>query len=254
MEENRKNPRGRGSKKEDRQAQAELMWADRFEMTIPEIARKYKVSVRTVRNRLEEFPKEGYDRSLVKRQPDSYEPNPAKLTQAAQMWDDRQTGMTHKQIAEKYDIDVKAVQNKLANYFPDRPTVALEKHRIRENEKLDFLEEEVMKLLGQEYIVVNHGKTIIDPRTGEPMLDTEPKFKAIKALLDIHARRGKLNGSDAPQRAEVKHTVGEKDEEDLMDLFEAARQKQEATEARIRKALDGGGEIIDAEVVEEPNE
>lgn len=254
MEENRKNPRGRGSKYEDRKAQAELMWADRFEMTIPEIAKKYKVSVRTVRNRLDEFPKENYDRSLVKIRADEKEVSPAQLTESAQMWEDRNNGMTLDQLSKKYGMAKETIRNKLNGYFPDRPTVALEKQRIRENDKLDFLEEEAIKLLGQDYIVVNHGKTIIDPRTGEPMLDHEPKFKAIKALLDIHARRGKLNGSDAPQRAEVKHTVGEKDEEDLMDLFEAARAKQEATEARIRKALDGGGEIIDAEVVEESDE
>lgn len=254
MEENRKNPRGRGSKYEDRKAQAELMWADRFEMTIPEIAKKYKVSVRTVRNRLDEFPKENYDRSLVKVHPEEQAVSPAKLSETAQMWEDRMSGMTLEQLAKKYEMDTKTVQRRLNGYFPDKPTLALEKIRARENDKLDFLEEQAIKLLDQEYIVVNHGKTIIDPRTGEPMLDNEPKFKAIKALLDIHARRGKLNGSDAPQRAEVKHTVGEKDEEDLMDLFEAARAKQEATEARIRKALDGGGEIIDAEVVEESDE
>ena len=103
MEENRKNPRGRGSKYEDRKAQAELMWADRFEMTIPEIAKKYKVSVRTVRNRLDEFPKENYERSLVKTQPEEHEVSPAQLSESARMWEDRMNGMTHAQLAKKYE-------------------------------------------------------------------------------------------------------------------------------------------------------
>lgn len=246
-----KNPKGVGSSYEDRRAQAALMWADRVDMmSIAEIAKKYKVSTRTVSNRFKEFPREGLDPGLIVPVKPTFTPSPAMLTQTAQMWEDRCAGMTLTEIGKKHGLTESTVRYRLREYFPERPTVMLEKIRGRENDKLDHYEEEALKLLNTPHVVVSHGKVIIDPRTGEPMLDNEPRFKAIKTLLEIHSRRGKLNGSDAPQKAEVTHTVGERDEEDLMDLYEKARAKQEETEARIRKALEGG-DIVDAEVVED---
>lgn len=235
---------------EDRRAQAELMWTDRLTMTQEQIARKYGVSVRTVLNRFKEFPKENFQGPIIKKEV-GIDIN--SLSLAAKIWEDRTNGMTYQQIADKHDVCLNTVKKHLKGFFPDRQMIEIQKMRLREDDKLDFLEEKALELLGTDHYVVSHGKVILDPSTMTPMIDSAPKFQAIKTLLDIHARRGKLHGSDAPQKAEVTHNVGEREEEELGDLLEEARRKQEATEARIRAALKAGGEenIIDAEVVEE---
>ncbi len=252
----RNNPRGKNSDEESRRAQAELMWEDRVNgMSNKDIAQKYGVGERTVTNRFKEFPKEGFDRSL-KTNPDGGPGNDlVRMTEAAQMWEDKQNnGLSNQQIAEKYGVSVDTVANRLGSFFPKKAAISLEAHRLRESDKLDMLEEQALRLMNTDHLVVDKGSVIVDPRTGRPMIDSEPTFKAIDRLLKIQERRAKLFGIDSPVKAEITHNTGvEIQVTELQDLVDEAKKKQYAQEQEIRKALGYGSDddVVDAEVVEE---
>lgn len=252
----RNNPRGTNSEEEERRAQAELMWDDRLNgMTNKRIAEKYGIGQRTVTNRFKEFPKEGFDRSLKTQNKGGPGNEMARVTLAAEMWEAKTThGYTNRKLAELYDISEKSVSNYLNNYFPEKSVVALEKQRVKEVDKLDFLEETAMQLMNEECLVVDKGKVVIDPRNGAPMIDLSNKFQAIDRILKIAERRSKLVGLDAPKALEVTHNAGADIQvTEIQNLVEEAKRRQAQAELEIRAAL-GSGEIVDAELVDTDEE
>lgn len=249
------NPRGVNSEQVYRRAQAELMWDDRINgMSNKDIAEKHGVGQRTVQNRFKEFPKEGFDRSQHTNRGGGPGNDLVRMTETAQMWEDKQNlGLSNKQIAEKYDVSIDTVANRLGSFFPKKAAVTLEAHRLRESDKLDMLEEQALQLLNTEHLVVDKGSVVFDPRNNRPMIDSEPTFKAIDRLLKIQERRAKLFGIDSPVKAEITHNAGvEIQVTELQDLVDEAKRKQYDQEQEIRKALGYESEdVIDAEVVEE---
>lgn len=253
----RGNPRGTNSDEEARRAQAELMWDDRINgLTNKQIAEKYGLGERTVTYRFKEFPREGFDRSVRTQRSGNGAQDLELMAETAKMWEEKHAEhLTNKQLAERYGLHVNTVQKRLASFFPEKATVTLEKQRIRESDKLDMLEEVALELMNTEHLVVDRGAVVLDPRTKKPMIDSEPKFKAIKTVLDIMARRAKMFGIDAPVKAEVTHNAGvEIQVTELQDLVDEAKKKQYDREQEVRKALGFGPEIQDAEVVEDDAE
>ncbi|MFF6866654.1 hypothetical protein [Streptomyces ardesiacus] len=90
-------------------------------------------------------------------------------------------------------------------------------YRQQENERLDDeldrltqLEDDARAVLRRPHIMVNNGRVILHPETGEPMEDDAPVLQAIDRLVKIEdarrrnaERRAKLNGYDMPVKAEV---------------------------------------------------
>lgn len=245
-----RNKRGKGSTEEFRRAQAELMWTDRINgLTNRKIAEKHEVSLRTVTNRFEEFPKEGYDRNKAT-DPSGNDVEVAR-SEAAKMWDDKINGrLSNEQLAEKYGVSTVTVTRRLSGYFPKKTLLELESHRLREDDKLDMLEEEMMVLMNTDHYVVDKGQVIHDPYSGKPLIDSEPKFKAVDRILKIIEAKRKLFGLDAPVKAEVKHTQDTTIQiQEVSEAVQEAHRKNQERLAQIRGALDSG--IIDAEVVDE---
>lgn len=255
----RNNPRGTNSDHDDRRAQAELMWDDRLArgMSNRDIAKKYKVSERTVTNRFTEFPKENVHQLERAGRSSTNGDLGVKMSQAAMMWEQKNTeGLSNKQLAERHGVSQETVARRLNEYFPDRAAVALEKVRQREVDKLDMLEERSMQLLNDTAYVVDKGVVVLNPFTGQPLEDLDLKFKAIDRLLKIQERRSKLLGADAPVRAEVTHNTGvEIQVNEIRDLVDDAKQKLYAQEEQLRTQLEASrSDVIDAEVVEDEGE
>lgn len=233
------------------------MWNDRLAgMTNRDIALKYNVGERTVTNRFKEFPKEGYDRSVAT-DPSGGPGREVALTETAAMWDDKVNhGMTNKDLAEKYGISTATVMRRLQGFFPEKEMLALEKHRLREDDKLDMLEEKMLQILNTDHFVVDKGQVIYDPRTGQPLVDDAPKMAAADRILKIIDAKRKMFGLDSPTRHEVTHNDGvEISVKEVSDAVAEAHRRNQERLAQIRGAISAPPEqeeeVTDAEIVDD---
>lgn len=69
--------------------------------------------------------------------------------------------------------------------------------------KLDVMFRKAWEVLCARHIVVNQGRVVLDPDSGEPLRDHGPVLAAINSVLKIEERRAKLLGLDAPMRVEA---------------------------------------------------
>lgn len=69
--------------------------------------------------------------------------------------------------------------------------------------KLDLLLRKAWEVLYARHIVVNQGRVVLDPDSGEPLVDHGPVLAAVNSVLKIEERRSKLLGLDAPVRVEA---------------------------------------------------
>jgi len=86
-----------------------------------------------------------------------------------------------------------------------RATVAEPAARVRTIElaRLDILLWEAWKVLRARHIVVNQGRVVLDPDSGQPLHDHGPVLQAIDRVLKIQERRARLLGLDAPVKVEA---------------------------------------------------
>jgi transposase len=246
------NPKGRASKKEDREAQAERMWQDRANgLSDRQIAEKYEVSLRTVQNRFKEFPKEGIKELVVNRDPKVH------MNEVAMIWEDRITNrLTMEQLAQKYNMTPDQIRKRMENYHPVRSDIIVEKQRLKEHDRLSMLEEVAVKIMTTDHYVVDKGQVVVDPYTGVPLVDDGPKMTAIDKILKIIEARRKLHGLDSPIKAEITHNSNvEIKEREVTDYVkEAIRRNEQRRLEQIHKTLgitEGDEEITDAEVLDE---
>lgn len=116
----------------------------------------------------------------------------------------RRSHMNYRQIAAEMGFTAvssayEAVQRGLAD------TVAETNDEVRrqEVERLDDLARAALAVLTKTHIVVSQGRVVLDPDTGQPLVDDGPVLQALDRLLKIQERRAKLLGLDAPSKVEV---------------------------------------------------
>jgi hypothetical protein len=98
----------------------------------------------------------------------------------------------------------KAVQRALAAI----PAPEVEELRALQGEELDALRRGLWQVIyGTHYKVSNSGRVVMDPATGEPLLDPAPKISAGNALARVLDRQAKLFGLDQPTRVEASITL-----------------------------------------------
>ena len=79
----------------------------------------------------------------------------------------------------------------------------LHKRRRIELDKLDALERVLFRDLSRIRPVVLRGKVVVDPFTGEPLIERAADLVVVDRLLRIADRRAKVRGIDAPRRREA---------------------------------------------------
>lgn len=211
-------------------------------MVQKEVLQKYQIDHYALRKMFNDrVPKA---KGLTKREMDAV----IRKEQDANMYADSMRGMTVDQISTKYGLAKSTVYQRLNNIDIDLSPVAIQVYRQQEYAKLENLEKKMWGLLDDEYYVVNHGKVMIDPMTGQPMKDSAPVLSTADRILKIMERRAKLGGFDAAVKVDVEHNISEIQVTEVKDLVEQARaeirQQEEALKAR---ALEAGA--VDAEVV-----
>jgi|APCry1669191860_1035381.scaffolds.fasta_scaffold05821_2 orotate phosphoribosyltransferase-like protein len=116
----------------------------------------------------------------------------------------RSRGLTYRQIADALDVDTSTAWRRCQRALAAVPLDAVEEHRALELMRLDALQEALW----------------------DKAMDGSPQ--AVRAVLDVMARRSKLLGLDVPERTMIEHLSGE-------DI--------DAEVARLEKLLSDRGEL-----------
>ena len=75
--------------------------------------------------------------------------------------------------------------------------------RAERGERLAELRRRAQEILDRDHIVVNNGKVMFDPETGDPLHDDAPRVAAIRELRMIEAQLSQLHGENAPVKQQV---------------------------------------------------
>lgn len=116
----------------------------------------------------------------------------------------RVAGATYDQIAAQLGY----TDRSLARRACERALLAVvaepaEVLRTLELARLDAALIKAFKILHGQHVVVSNGRVVLDPGTGQPLVDSAPVLGAIDRILKIGERRAKLLGLDEPVRAQV---------------------------------------------------
>lgn len=113
----------------------------------------------------------------------------------------RRTGMTFEEIGTELGISKQAAWTLYKKTLASIPALEVSEYRAEQAERLDALLARANEVLAAEHITVQHGRVV--ERDGKPLPDHGPILDAIKAVLDIEARRAKLLGLDTPVKQSV---------------------------------------------------
>jgi hypothetical protein len=180
----------------------------------------------------------------------------AKAEHAAKL---RVQGKTWQQIADEVGFSGRGAACKaVTDYFRKAPPPDVETMRAIENEKLDEREQDLLKILVAEHIVVQNGKVVtrfvgwmtdddgqvmrdhegkMVPKL-EEVVDHDPIIRVVNVLLAVYTRRAKLNGLDAQIEK------GDKEDESVDE--EIRQLVQEMTEAGNATVLEAHPESMKA--------
>ncbi|MEU3281604.1 hypothetical protein [Streptomyces antibioticus] len=166
----------------------------------------------------------------------------------------RAKGWTYQQIANELGYAQKrsvaeAIQRVLKTVVkePAEAVLHFELERLdAELTRLDTLEAAARKVLEARHIVVNNGRVIIHPDTGQPMEDDAPVLQAIDRLVKIEdarrrngERRAKLTGIEAAVKVDATvHEVTQQDIE-LQEMLREAKARVAAQEQALRDGTEG---------------
>jgi hypothetical protein len=167
----------------------------------------------------------------------------------------RAQGRTYQQIADELGWNDKSDARKAVLRAvrevvrePGEAVLHFELERLdAELARLDTLEAAARKVLTNSHIMVNNGRVILHPDTGEPMEDDGPVLQAIDRLVKIEdarrrngERRAKLTGIEAAVKVDA--TVHEVTQQDvaLQELLSEMRAKNAATIDGLRAEREQG--------------
>ena len=105
--------------------------------------------------------------------------------------------------------------------------------RRKELDKLDAIEEVLLRDLQGIRPVVVGGRVVVDPGTGQPLIERYVRLPVVDRLLRVAERRAKVLGIDAPRRREVAVVTS--------DMVEVLISKIEAEADRLEEDLRANG-------------
>lgn len=119
----------------------------------------------------------------------------------------RRTGMTFEAIGTELGVSKQAAWTLYKKTLASIPALEVSEYRAEQADRLDALLARANEVLAAEHVVIQHGRVVM--QDGKPVPDHGPILDAIKAVLDIEARRAKLLGLDVPvkQQLETDQTI-----------------------------------------------
>jgi hypothetical protein len=112
--------------------------------------------------------------------------------------------LSFRQIAAALHMDVSNVHADYHKAVRETiPVAEVTAERKAALDELDFYKREALAILRREHALVQWGKPIINPSTGEPFLDDAPVLQALNTLLKIERQKAAICGYDAPRQRVV---------------------------------------------------
>jgi hypothetical protein len=108
-----------------------------------------------------------------------------------------------RKVAELQDVTLHTAQDRIQRALNRTTSPKAREWKDRQLAALDYLEEQVWKVLTARHITVSNGKLIYHPETDQPLEDDGPVLTATATMLRIWERRSKLLGTDAPTKSTV---------------------------------------------------
>lgn len=167
-----------------------------------------------------------------------------RRAESEQMLVDQIRGMRISELCEKYGVSHATVARRLKAALDERMPVAVNARREQLNASLDEQLAEWQRNLdvGTRLATEAVGAGPINPDTGLATLDVgmlergvKIRTEALAGIARVDERRAKLNGTDAPVKAEVEVTTVTPQEKELRELIEHAQRDQAAREATLLK-------------------
>jgi DNA-binding CsgD family transcriptional regulator len=152
-------------------------------------------------------------------------PDPKMVERDMQIWEARLRGVPPRQIAQELQIDIQTVSNAVKRAAKMIALDTAEDMVKMEVERIDILIMNCVEILEAKHYATSHGKVVLDPTTGDPLIDSAPSLKAINEMANLMKRRAELLGLDAPKRTENAVTLTQTDAQDLelMDMINSVK-------------------------------
>lgn len=138
-----------------------------------------------------------------------------KLAQAkldAEALDLLAEGMTIRQAAAVQGVTPSTIHARYRRALALVPVQSAEEYRRIWLDRLELQYRAALRVQTTPHLTVSNGNLIIDPRTGDPLLDDAPVLQATVAIVRIAERVARITGFDAPTKSAVTITT-----EDVVD-------------------------------------
>ena len=115
----------------------------------------------------------------------------------------RRDRMSYRQIAAVQGCSANAAHHRVKLGLAAIPYEAVTDLRQQELLSLDKIEERCLAIVEDPPILVQQGRVMLDPITGQPMPDEDAVLRATQTILRIKDARAKLTGAYAPVKSSV---------------------------------------------------
>ncbi|MFJ5532445.1 hypothetical protein [Streptomyces sp. NPDC093261] len=125
----------------------------------------------------------------------------------------RRSGLSYPAIAQELGVAVSSAFEMVRRGLRDFAGEAAEEVREMELQRLDRIQRAAERVLATRHLVVNQGRVMTHPVTGEPLVDDDTTLRAIDRILAISKHRADLLGIKAPVRIQTEVIPGGVDAE-----------------------------------------
>jgi hypothetical protein len=110
--------------------------------------------------------------------------------------------MTYREIGERMGTSYQTAWSRVQNAYKHARADATDVARDFERERLDHQYREAVAVKDEVHYLTAHGKVVLHPETGEPLIDPAPKLAALARMQSIAESYRKLEGLDQPTKVE----------------------------------------------------
>jgi predicted DNA-binding protein (UPF0251 family) len=115
--------------------------------------------------------------------------------------------MTYREIGERMGCSYQTAWSRVQRAYKAARADATDVAREFERQRLDEMYRKAEDIAEKTHYVTAHGKVVINPETGQPLVDPMPVLAAYKEMRQIAESYRKLEGLDQPTKVEQSGTV-----------------------------------------------